>query len=1471
MPSRTTASNETAVMEESPPMLPGLQFNEPLSWRAGKPIAVAELLRRLQALSKQMRAMEQDENDRDSFTRVAKELASPNLLAHKDRGIRAWTACCLVDILRLCAPDAPYTGQQLKDIFNMLITSILPALADPSNAYNQQHLYVLTSLAQVKSIVLLTDIQDSEKLTTNLFATFFDILAGSNKSCTGDQLGKSVEFQMTAILIIIVDESASLPPEVIDVVVAQFLRIDLHLMDGISGKSKKNAVDERQSTLVLKELPPSYNMAKTICNTCPEKMARHVSQYFNDIIVDSSAASGRKESTKRRRFSEDMDNSDMEVTLGPTEEDLRELRKVHQLLRELWRACPAVLQNVIPQLETELSAENVHLRLLATEAFGDIISGIGAAGSPPPPILNPASYPYVTLSDIQELTSTQNVLTKPSSPQPFSQAYPQAYNSFLSRNHDKSPAIRAAWTTGISRILTTSAGGVGLSQQEEEGLMKDLARMLADADEKVRVAAVRALGTFNLRDIVLKLGAIGGVDKAGSVLGVLSDRVRDRKHSVRMEAMTVLGRLWGVAVGEILTSEEQVIATLGSVPSKILDTYFTNDLDIHALLDHVVFEQLLPLNFPPGKSKAVKLTNGSAYKAKESQSNGDMDTEDIDPDKIRTERILLLVKDLDERAKKVFYAVQGRQLMLARIVTAYLQRCEEYNGGVMDRDEKDIKAHMAKLIENLARGFPDSSKFSEHLWKFAKMHDRRAYQLIRFCMAPESDYRTVVKAIKEFTKRIEQSTSASQDMLSSLMTLLYRVSALIYNRSHVPAIMEFSRIGERHNLTGTAHEMLRDISTRTPEVLKAQVQEICKYLQDEAPSGKRSSDSGAVDNLKACASFANRFEKEVPKDRKFVQAMISFALHGFPPEAAKHAVTVLMTASDKKEFLARELVQKCIKGFEYGLEGFISRLAALSQLMLLAAEQTNHESDAVSEIAIEKILLQARTSLNEPPDGYVWSNTVDEECEAKCWALKILVNRVRSHEDPDTITEVADPVYGVLSKLIKQNGEILPSKGTLPSHKPRLRLLAARLCLKLCTKKTTDAFLSPKIFNQLAVVAQDPVLAVRSSFLQRLKKYVSSSKLPQRFYTIPFLFAFEPSQSLRSDTTTWIRSRANFLYNLRSEQPKSKVGMVMESVFARLLSLLAHHPDYASNTEDLVDFTRYILFYLHAVATEENLSLIYHIAQRVKQSRDAIIPSSEMDDNLYHLSDLAQLTIRKFEEAHNWNIQILPGKATLPRSLFTEIKDHAEALNIAEKNYLPEGVEESVEALVKSSMKAARSQGKKRRSDGDQDGENGRESKKVKSLPIRKGSSSKEKKPRSTTTRTTKPLKKSKARKSDESEAAMPAGERRRSGRVRSGEGAYKERGDEEDDEEMVEGVAEWTYTNEEGEEVADEQDGGGDDDDEEGEEGNEDEDEDEDEVGENEEAAQEDVSPSPQPKSSSSKGKKTSRARKGARRTSRI
>ena len=112
--SRRSAAAEVIHEEEEQDAVPKLNFKHSLVGRPGRPIAVKDLLARLQELCEELRGLEQEEVDRDSLVPVAKELADRSLLQHKDAGVRAWTACCLVDVFRLCAPDAPYTAQQLK-------------------------------------------------------------------------------------------------------------------------------------------------------------------------------------------------------------------------------------------------------------------------------------------------------------------------------------------------------------------------------------------------------------------------------------------------------------------------------------------------------------------------------------------------------------------------------------------------------------------------------------------------------------------------------------------------------------------------------------------------------------------------------------------------------------------------------------------------------------------------------------------------------------------------------------------------------------------------------------------------------------------------------------------------------------------------------------------------------------------------------------------------------------------------------------------------------------------------------------------------------------------------------------------------------------------------------------------------------------------------------------------------------------
>lgn len=1286
------------------------------------------------------------------------------------------------------------------------MSSIIPALADPSHPYNAQHIYVLNSLAEVKSVVLMTDLDHPDSLIVPLFTTCFDIVSGSSKASTGEEIAKNVEFDMTRLLVTVIDESPVLAPEVVDIIVAQYLRVDPRALENPSRKGKKpdTPIDAKQGTLLLKDYPPAYNMSKAICQACPDRMTSHISQYFNNVIIDASAGAGANGSKSNRK--PNLDDSDEEG------EDIKELSKAHRLIRELWRACPEVLQNVVPQLEAELSAESVSLRLLATQTIGDLTAGIGVAGPPPPPPMDPAAYPPVTLSEYAQLTPQTSVLLTPFSPKPFSQTHSSSYESFLSRRLDKNASVRAAWATVVGRILLTSAGGSGLSEGEEQTLIKNLATMLRDADEKVRVATVDAVGIFGLSHVVYKLGLDGGFSSDNSILSILAERVKDRKPQVREHAMKAIARMWAVAAGEIEQNNEQVVTLLKDGPSKIFDAYYTNDPDIHVTIDNVLFEILIPLHYPPIKSKLSRTTSTQSQKQKESQSQASEGDGETDTDKIRARRILTLLAGLNDKAKKVFFAMQARQMSMRTLMTMYLQACEDYNGGVIEKDEANVKAQLGRMVDALAKAFPDSSRASADLWKFAKVHDRRNYQLFRFSMAAHTDYHTVIKAIKELTRRVQNSNNAT--LLETMTPLLYRSSSLIFNRSHIPAIMSLSRTDE-NGLANPAQEMLREISSRNPAVLEAQVQEMCKDLESQAPTEKSSNDAGTEEILKACSGFARKLPDKLPKDRKFLQALTNYALYSSSPRAAKHAVTILMATAEKKEMYAKDLLQKCVSDWTYGSDRFLTKLATLSKLNHLAPREADEKKDAIVSIAIDQILLSNRSP--ETDSGYKWSDTVDEETTAKEWALKIIVNRLRakkSTEDEDAFRAQAEPVYTTLNKLVANEGELSKKKDTPATQKPRLRLAAAKALLKLCASHSLcDHLLAPQDFNSISLVAQDRIPFVRIGFIEQLKKkLVQNSYLSHRWYIVPCLLAFEPDVNLKDSTLTWLRSRAAyFSQQVQASGKRNEQQMVMESIFSRLLSLLAYHPDYppadldeSTKVADLTDFARYILFYLSAVGNERNLSLIFHVAQRVKQTRDGITKSDEITNNLHTLSDLAQATIRRFADIYSQQhkfggasggtniLQTYPGKMGVSSSLFAPMSNHREAQEVAEKNFLPDDLDDVLDRFVKNVMKprGGGSQGQAKKRKPENNNANGDSS----ATKRRKSDTQKAARSARRTSGTT-PSKAPKRKKRDEdgwsSDEGGKAGKKESSARRRSSRGtaakgvSYADRDSDQDDQEM--------------------------------------------------------------------------------------
>ncbi|KAJ4463966.1 armadillo-type protein [Lentinula edodes] len=271
------------------------------------------LLKKLKTLHSELAEMDQELVDVNSMSSVRKELVSSSIMLHKDRGVKAYAACCMADILRLYAPDAPYTQAELRDIFQFFFKQLSNNLKGPDVTYYTQYFHLLESLSTVKSVVLVCDLPNADELVLGIFRDLFAMIRRD--------LPKQIETFIAEILVAIVDESSSLSGDVLEIIMAQFM-------------DKSARVEQ-----------PAYRLAVSVCNQTADKLQRNVALYFTDIIVSNSE-----------------------------EEDFEQIRIAHDLIKRLHASCPNLLPSVIPQLEEELHADASTLRAIATQVLGEMFS-----------------------------------------------------------------------------------------------------------------------------------------------------------------------------------------------------------------------------------------------------------------------------------------------------------------------------------------------------------------------------------------------------------------------------------------------------------------------------------------------------------------------------------------------------------------------------------------------------------------------------------------------------------------------------------------------------------------------------------------------------------------------------------------------------------------------------------------------------------------------------------------------------------------------------------------------------------------------------------------------------------------------------------------------------------------------------------------------------------------------------------------
>lgn len=113
--------------KQQPDSFVQLSFSQRLVPKKGGSISISDLQQRLQVgafmlldlvyylknLHNELKRMEQETVNVNSLNIVSRELVSATLVQHKDKGVRSLVACCLADVLRLYAPEAPYNENEL--------------------------------------------------------------------------------------------------------------------------------------------------------------------------------------------------------------------------------------------------------------------------------------------------------------------------------------------------------------------------------------------------------------------------------------------------------------------------------------------------------------------------------------------------------------------------------------------------------------------------------------------------------------------------------------------------------------------------------------------------------------------------------------------------------------------------------------------------------------------------------------------------------------------------------------------------------------------------------------------------------------------------------------------------------------------------------------------------------------------------------------------------------------------------------------------------------------------------------------------------------------------------------------------------------------------------------------------------------------------------------------------------------------
>ncbi|KAM3334027.1 hypothetical protein ACQJBY_028849 [Aegilops geniculata] len=214
--------------------------------RLGKDALIKLLKQAESALSE----LSQSSSLHDALRPLSKSLVQNTLLSHKDKDVRLLVAVCFIEVMRILAPDPPFTDEIFKEIFRLFISEF-SGLADTGSPYLTRRMKILENVAALRCSVIMVD-TGCQDLVLDMAKIFFSAAKQGLQQC--------VHQAMLSIMTQILNEKVT--QSLLDVILRNLVKED-------KGGAHKLAVD--------------------IIQNCAEKLEHIVRIFLTSCILSKDA------------------------------------------------------------------------------------------------------------------------------------------------------------------------------------------------------------------------------------------------------------------------------------------------------------------------------------------------------------------------------------------------------------------------------------------------------------------------------------------------------------------------------------------------------------------------------------------------------------------------------------------------------------------------------------------------------------------------------------------------------------------------------------------------------------------------------------------------------------------------------------------------------------------------------------------------------------------------------------------------------------------------------------------------------------------------------------------------------------------------------------------------------------------------------------------------------------------------------